>query len=344
MVISIDRYQELIHIPICAFNGVNKPDEQPNYGCGDIWTRTMRENIATYLAQAQEMREQELGFFLNATYTVEELDDTTANPHILSAKQLIALGKKVETLIASYTLVHRTIYNAIVDPVIITQAVDVSIDLAYLRVYKRDGDGVAYPVLPTSMRFEDGNAIIKIPRARLVDPAYDDDRENPLDYDDDDVFASTVDLVYEYPDASQAILYFWHEPSKFAETTQTGYGIIRDTRLSIIDAYPASWANSVASPVVHISSYWHRSHLRVSYLSGRINPSYDLQTIRLAHTLMPYEPCHCEPVHMYWQNDVTKDDGNPLTPYGQSNAAVDVWIKDSRSKIGTGYTIGKGIK
>ena len=342
MTITLDRYQELMTLPVNAFNGLNKPDEQPRYACATIWKQSDRMNLLRFLTQAEFMREQELGYYLSPTQIDDEMFMKTNNPHILSKKHLRGLGKVVsEDISISTALSHETIYDEIIDPVVVTVATTVT-NADEVHVYKYSDDGLKHEVLPTFKSISSGTLTMKIPRARLVDPDLLDDRDDHLMYEDTSNFVTTVDIVREYLDPSQAVVYYWTECNTFAESTQTGYGVIRDNRLSIVEAYPAVWSGGSAAPVRFSTVNVHG--VRISYQSGlMVDVPQDIMTIRLAHSLMPYEPCTCEPVHQYWQADVERDPSDVNTPYGASVAAVAAWIADSRAKVGFSTTTG-GIR
>jgi len=337
--LHLDRYQVLMRLPINAFNGLNKPTEGNDYQCSTIWKQSERENLGRFLAQAQSIREQQLNFKLQRTALGDEADFNTKNPHILAWKKLYAIGKMVTVDVADVALALRDIYDNIIDPLYITQAVTFT-DTREAVFYKPGTDQI---VNPTSITISGGILTARIPRARIVDPDYLDDREDSLDYYDDSVMLDTLELKREYIDPAQGVEFHYRECSaNFTYSIQTGYGEITDSRLAIIRAYPATWTDGVPSRILDGACHHHYEKVVFHYVAGENQSDVlDLQTCRLAHTLMPVEPCSCDPVHQYWLNDNVRDPSNNVTPYGASVAAVDTWAKDYFARVAIGgYTIG----
>lgn len=333
--LSLDRYQELMRLPIAAFNGLNNPLEVNEYQCSTIWKQSMRNYLAQFIAMAEEVREKELGFYLGPKCVEDELYDAKANPLILDRKHLIGLGKETFTVIqAASTLVLRDIgTGAIIDPVILVVATTVT-DTSEIRIRY---PGETEEIHPSKITIAGGNATIYIPRSRLVLPALNDDRELHLQYDDDTNFLTTVDVYRRYLDVTTALTYFYLDTA-FAEQTHGAYGKIQNNRLSLVDTYPAVWSGSTPT---YESMCWTMCgdvwRLKASYESGiRYTQQTEIETCRLTHTLMPYSPCDCSPVQQYWQNDRTPLQEGYTTPYGNTTGALEAWMHDSRTKIGFG--------
>lgn len=326
--LSIDRYQELLNLPIAAFNGLNKPDEVPVYQCASIWRQRNRDNLARYLLIAEEKREQELGYYVAPKY-IENEEYSVANPLILSKKNLIAIGKRTVTSIQSgYAITYRT-GGVIIDPVIVTIPTSLTTTSGIYVCHSDDT-----PITPSSIVITGGNLVIKIPRSRLVKPELKDDREDPLQYDDDDNFVVTVDVKLTTYDADEGLKYVKFG-TDFAEEVTDGKFLIKNYRLSIIEVNLEEILCSVSGFLDCSSSS--NPIIRVSYVSGRQNSVMtEMQTLRLAHCLMPFEPCSCEAAHQYWRDDVTENPQNIITPYGNKSGAVEAWVADSRSKVGQG--------
>ena len=90
--LTLDRYQEIMRLPINAFNGLNKPEEEPVYECSTIWKQGERDGLAMNLGQAEEMRIQELGYYLAPRYTM--VDYQYGAPLILDKKHLVDIGEQ----------------------------------------------------------------------------------------------------------------------------------------------------------------------------------------------------------------------------------------------------------
>jgi len=337
LAVTLDRYQELMRLPIAAFNGLNKPDENPVYACSTIWKKSERDAVLLALHQAEEMREEELGYHIAPKYEV--MDNLEyASPIILPVnKHLIKLGKKTVVDIQDGYVLNLGVESAPNDPVILTVATTVT-DIGEIFVYYPNED---YKITPYSISISAGVATIKIPRSRLVKPELQDDREDPLDYYENDNFLATVDIKRIYYDPATMFEYVWLSDcntctlSTLTTTTQNAYARISDHRLAIIYHEPTSYAGGVWTRVsmaqCNIPDYV------IAYtLSGRQSSTItEMQTIRLAHTVMVNKPVSCPTVHQMWQEDI-QPVPNMWTPYGNSAGAVQAWIADARQKVGQG--------
>jgi hypothetical protein len=335
--ITLDRYQELMGLPLNAFNGLNNPDEINDYVCSTIWTQGHRDYLAKYLAASEEMREQELGFFIAPKYISNERHVPKSST-ILNRKWFVKIGKKTDTLISSgVSLVLSTIYG-VYDPVVIIVPTTVTDASEILVTYP--GEKIA--IHPTYVSISGGNVEIRIPRGRLVDPTLNDDREDHLDYFDDANFITSVDVYRRWYDPTYGIEIVSHIENTFTESIKAGFALVLDNRTAVVEVHQATWVAGVPSPDC-AASCTDFKFMRINYLSGRQSSiKVELETARLAHTLMPYSPCACEPVQLYWLDDCNSKDYD-LTPYGNKSGAINAWIADSRSKIGFGTAIG-GIK
>lgn len=339
---SLARYQELMDLPIAAFNGLNNPDEYPKYECNNIWQPMQRAELVRYLAQAEERRERLLGYYLSPKYIVDERHDYG---QILSLeyKHLIYIGKIAASTISTSEALALGSESSPNDPVTITVSTSVT-DPSEINVFHA---GTTTRIVPSAVSIASGVATIEIPRSRLVDPSLLlQRREDPLNYYENDNFVTTVDVVRIYNDPADAVSLVW-SPEQLAlfgvrrypngtEQTQTAMGYIkgyRARRLSKITVYPATYASGVWTGVYPRYSC-PAAYVDVSYLSGiqRSNDS-DLMTIRLAHTFMPNAPCSCAYVEQMWKADSKEA---PWTPYGNTAGAMAAWLHDSQARIGHG--------
>jgi hypothetical protein len=345
--LSLDRYQEIMHLPIAAFNGLNKPDEEPVYQCSTIWKESERRKLAEFLAKAEEKREDQLAYHISPKHDVDERHIYT-NVIELNWKHLVALGKRVLTDISlGYALSHGS-ESAPNDPVTITVSTTVT-EASELAVFHY---GTNKKIRPSRVEIAGGVATIKVPRARLVKLSLLDDREDHLSYYENDNFVTHVDVKRDWTDPSQGIEFVWLPsqgitcPHGCTELTQTGCGHVvqeRGYRIATISVTPATWSGQTPTSTyfravgggIVVSCGIDPALVRVSYLSGRRSSiSTEILTARLAHTLMPYAPCSCPTVHLYWKEDRT--DTKTWTPYGSKHGAVQAWVEDSQSRIGAG--------
>lgn len=340
LALSIDRYQEIMQIPIAAFNGLNWPEEQPQLECANIWNQQSRDTLAMYIAAAEESRERELNYHLAPKYVVGEEQEYRSNIQ-LSRKHLIAIGSKATTTIESgATVTLRDLYSSIIDPVIIT--VDDG------ETYVADEIIICYPgeeveIRPSSVSVSGTTVTIKIPRSRLVKTELNDNRSDHLYYINDDNFLETVDVKRMYTDPATGIEYVWPKSQlrqyctpNCDEVIQTGCAQTlghRAKRIANITTFPVNWSDGVATGT-KFSQRCNPRYVRVSYLSGVQNSiRSELLTARYAHTLMPNKPCSCPLVEQYWHEDKEMID-NFFTPYGNMKGAIDAWMVDSRAQIG----------
>jgi len=342
--LTVDRYQEIMQLPINAFNGLNNPDEVPVYECSTIWKQSERDNLAMFLARSEEMREQELGYHIAPKY-LEGEEHAYDVPVILSRKHLIAIGTRATTVIQSGVVLNLGVETAPNDPVVFT------VDITGRSVANSSEIYVYYPgetvrIYPSSISIAANTATIRIPRARLVRPSFNDNRDDHLSYYENDYFLATVDVVRCYTDVSDGAYIVWDSIGRViagyitypdaSETAQHANVQVlgaRAYRLAIVHCYPATAALAGA----YFTICAHPSTIRVSYLSGRRSSiGTEMETARLAHVLMPNVPCTCPYVVQYWGEDRMKDPSGLVTPYGNESGAVKAWLSDSRAKVGQG--------
>jgi hypothetical protein len=326
--LTLDRYAELMGIPEAAFNGLIKDEEIPQYACNTVWKKRHRDNLAMYIAMAEETREEELGYHISRKYLTET--HMFGNPITLKRAYVSQVGEEtVSTIQAGYTLTYGN------DPVTVSIATTVS-SANEIRIYYPGED---VEIHPSNISISGGIATISIPKSRLVKPELNDDREDTLRYDNGDNFLETVDVKRVYYDETAGIEYIWVSSTTYAELTQQGKPILENSRLGILKTYPALYANGVWAA----KSYTYDSlplQIRVKYVSGRASSQrVELLTAKLAHTLMPFKPIDCEAVTQYWQKDLEVNKRAVITPYGSSNGAVEAWVFDSRQKLGHGGMI-----
>lgn len=332
-----DRYQEIMQIPINAFNGLNDPLEMPKYQCATIWNQELRDMVAFWFSVAEQTRIYELNYHLSPKYIVGEEHDIVF-PVMLDRKHLIAMGTKATSDIElGVTITHRTEANAIIDPVVITMDDGTAYSESEVVVYY-PGEDVA--IRPSRISISGTVITIHIPRARLVKPELNDNRSDHLQYINDDNFLTEVDVkrVYTAPDG--AATYVWYNtPITSTSTLQsmTAVPIIQGTR-----AYRISSVEVYANGCMNLAPNWcgrQPTRLRMSYLSGKAANAVDeVLTVRLAHTLMPNKPSNCPVVDQFWDEDNTILENGVVTPYGNTQGAMKAWIADSRAKVGIAGT------
>jgi hypothetical protein len=330
--VSLDRYQELIRLPEAAFNGIMRASDADCYECAAIWKQSDRDGLAIGLAQAEQMREAELGYFVAPKYIADE-EQEYKFPIVLNMKMLIGIGTSNIDDIRLNVPLSLSAGGVIYDPVVINVATIVT-DPNEICVFYH---GYNVQIHPSSVTISGGIVTIKIPRSRLLNPCVDTNCDPPPEYDDDNNFLTTVDVKRCYLDPSDgAYMVCKSGCDPCSSTDQLLYTRIVDHRTSIVKYHPATYANGV-STCIDISCCT-PSYLRISYLSGRVSSmSTEMDTIRLAHTLLPsITPYSADICKGCWIGDRDIVKGAEFTPYGIMLGATTVWLRDSRAKVGYG--------
>lgn len=325
--LTLDRYQEVMQIPIAAFNGLNLPTELPVHSCTGIWSQTKRDDLAKYIAKAEELREKHLNYFLSKKQYTERMDYSRVAT--LSKKQLVTIGRYTTTDIElDYPLVYRDFYGAILDPVVVTFSTDVT-STAEIAIYY-PGEDVR--ITPERIIIADGVCTVLIPRSRLVKPELNDDREDKLMYSSDANFLEKIDLRRRYVSTADGIIIRGLRSTDLIEIdVSSAVGVLkgnRAARVSSIEVFPNT--PSIACAIIG------NKIMNVTYISGFTSNGMEIDTARLAHTYMPSIPCNCPLVAMYWAEDVKQS--KYTSPYGNKEGAIQIYTNDMSLKVGIGGT------
>lgn len=353
--VKLPRYAQIIQADECAFFGVFRDDaEHPD--CRDIWTKAQRDDIARYLAEAQEEIENEVGYFLSPRYVVGQLsEEPNGNDRLtdnrryglpLSARwmKVIAGGVRAATDVALASVVNHAADPAVVGPIATALT-----DTAEIHVYH---PGTDVEIWPSVITITGGNLTITIPRCRMVKSALADNPKAGLDYNDTTNFESTVDVKRIYTDSStNAVLVWPHQCNSVcascgcSEYTQTACIYIRDERLGTLDVLPAtysdgSWRGSGASCLPG-----RPERVRLNYLAGMKDLTRQAEDVivRLAHAKQPAEMCGCQVAHRMWERDrnvptvLTRERLN--APWGFSDGAYTTWRWAQTMKVSRGSVL-----
>lgn len=341
--LSLDRYQEIMRLAPAAFNGLLKADEENCFPCASIWKQYDRDAIAEAIGQAEDMREQELGYHLAPAYLLDEEWDY-GFPTILKKKHLIEIGEPATSNIQLAVPLVLSILGVINDPVVITIPTTVT-STAEICVYYPGEDVQIYP---SKVTIAGGNVTIEIPRSRLVDPSVDTNCDPAPRYDNDANFLNAVDVKRCYNNPQGAFFVWFGDCSipclsSFTETTQDAYGRITDKRLSIVEFYPAAYSGGSFTPSQSFLQCCQPCRIRISYKSGRQSSmNTELLTARLAHTLLSeLVPYAQNPCSQCYKDDRVIDPSKLITPYGTATGAIKAWVADSRNKVGQGFKFPK---
>lgn len=330
--LTLADYARLISYDECAFFGVSY-DGQTQFDCRTLWTEAQRLAVWRALVQAQEMMEEELGYPLcpkwitgsPTAYGDSRYVDTQDYYGHQTTRwgHLIAGGVRATATIEADAVVNLATEPATVGPITCTLS-----DVKEVKVYHPVSGA---EITPSNMTYAGGALTIYIPRCRLTEtPNLTDEG---IAYTNTAAFLDAVDVVRVYNDPStNAVLVTPHvcdgacTLNGCAEYTQTACMYIRDHRLGLVDVVPATY-----------SSGWRAGGstcicgggelVRLNYQAGLWSLDYTLKMalVRLAHSLMPDEPCGCSVTQRQWEADRKRPD--VLTaerlncPFGASEGA-----------------------
>jgi len=314
--VPLERYAQRVSYPECQFYGVRNEATLQSSACREMWSLAQREMIAYYLVEAQKLIEDELGYFVCPTWVMgvqsevaeyndkqRYVDQQTYNHCDLTRwGYLIQAGKRTQTVILEDAVVSHAADPAVIGP--IATAVT---DENEVFVFYPDSN---LRIMPSQIDISGGNMTIYIPRCRMVKASLLDTPSSGLDYTDLTNFQASVDIYRIYTDTTQqATLVTPHVcgtnclSSACSEYTRTGCMYIHDHEIGHVSVKPAtysggSWnySNTGCSP---------SSLIRLYYLSGQngLTRLMEDAIIRLAHSLMPEEPCGCDVVQRLWARD-----------------------------------------
>jgi hypothetical protein len=294
--------------------------------------------VAQALLDAQDMIEEEIGYFLTPKWTVDERHPY-AMPLLAKWGHIIAGGVRADTVIAAAVAPS---YAA--DPATVTVN-GVTCDADNIHVYHAGTDS---EIEPESIVIAGGVLTVSIPWCRLVAPAYEDTPEDGLIYADVATWgAATVDVRCVTNDpATQAVLL--SPPACTCISTpcaDTEYSACIHVRLPVIsslDVTRGSYANGAWTrlPMCHCV-HW----IDLNYLSGltTLPRGAEDAIIRLAHSLLPQAVCGCDSVLALWKRDtnvplvLTRERIN--APFGLSDGAWYAWQWTQTHKLRRGSVL-----
>lgn len=353
MAVPLARYAQIVNYDECALWGV-RDDTLPDRACRPIWTVQQREDARRYLALAQSMIEEQVRYPLVDRWFVEEHPLTlgerewntlccwgAVGPVVLDHAYLVEAGARAKTLVSAALAPDYTI-----DPATVTLSAALLDGLygvdnwpapdeivlehdngetIYSSGYMADASGYSYTV-PWCRLVQPGLAALATPG-------------EPLHYEDPTIYALTVQAWWERSDPAYQAAFL----DASGEVVRLGRADPYNATLGHVLVTPATTdgditllpAVSAASPlVVGCRPRWLR--LRVYYRArGPLTRELESAIVRLAHTLMPSEPCGCEVLTAMWERDrevppvLTADYIN--NPLGVSAGAMNAyaWVRDN---------------
>lgn len=343
--VRLARYAQRIEYTECAFFGVNWEGNQ-NYQCRNIWSKFQRDNIAFYLAEAQQEIEDVLQFFLAPTWVVGTLAESPGyDPRLVDEQNYCdpcarrpcpgttRWGRVIEPGIkATATVALAATVSQLTDPGVVTINPVTFTNTAEVRVYH---PGTDIEIDPSLVTIAAGTLTILLPRCRTVKPEFADNPADGIDYATLTNFESTVDVkrVYNNP-ATNAVLAHRQACADAAcsEHTHTACLYFNDRGTGIFEVSPANYND--------VTTDWDRACLslchspkvmRLYYRAGLTTLDRQMEdaVIRLAHSKMPIEPCGCMVTQRLWERDrfiptsITRERAN--NPFGLSDGAWMAW-------------------
>lgn len=306
--LTLDRYRQLMNIPLCAFNGVENPNETL-LGCDNIWTQWEREMIAQALADAEGMLAEHLRYWLGVRF-LQDQGHSYTNPIVLDYGHIVGAG------IEAQTAVTPSASDFTVDPATITVAQsDFSGGTSEIQIIETSSGLEIYPDKVTSVG---ANYVIEIDQCKLVEWDDLETQIDPIDYDAAFPAATWLKLadltIYRhYLDTSdQATVEFGPNcqlvlcGSACAGTSQDGCVYVIDPTISKVRVQLADYSSGTgtwtfASPL--ITQCHPDDKVTVNYQAGHLPPNWEQAVRRLAHTYMDVTPCGCNLFKMIVNRD-----------------------------------------
>lgn len=332
--ISLVRYAQRIHQNECAFWGVANPAEvEIGYGCDTIWSQWMRDDIAYYLAEAQQEIEQQVNFPICSHWFTDEQHDLSC-PIQTDWGHVIEPGVMATSVVDEDAPIDYGTEPASIGP-IATTVTDIN-EIAVLY------PGSWRQILPLTMEISGGFLNITIPRCRMVAA---DKLENPVqgwDYDDLDNFLETVDIKRIYNDPSTQAELIWRECNSCESQSQDACIYVKNGKVGSVEVRAATFSEDVWTPLNRFCKPV--ESVRLNYKAGA-GLTYQMEDtiIRLAHSKMPDELCGCETFMRHWRRDrhvpeiLTRERLN--NPFGMNDGAWIAWRFTQSQKMYRGATL-----
>jgi hypothetical protein len=302
--LTLDRYRQLMNLPMCYFNGVERSGESTT-ACDHCWSQWEREMVAQALYDAENNLAVWLGFKLGFHFE-EDLDHVWTDPLLLNWGHIVGAGIQGLTDVTATV----TASDFTVDPALITIPQTSFTGGASEILITETATGLE--IVPDSITATGANYVIAISQCKLIewDNLENQTQDTCIDYSAVYPAATWLKLadltIYrEYLDTThQATIEFgpdcacWYCGASCSGTQYSGCVYVIDEEISKVrvqmsdyDAATASWTCS--SPVL-CGCYSGDKVASVHYLAGTTSvPGWEQAVIRLAHTYIVVEPCGC---------------------------------------------------
>lgn len=312
------RYAQRINYRECAFFGITHPDNA-RYACRELWSQHQRENVQQALLLAQEQIERVINYPLAPKWYTDEMHlirderGKHINLYQTSVGHIIAPGVMSETMIAEDAYVDYAHEPAeIIIPNVTCAVEDVHVFHANTDVQ----------ISTTKKVIEDGVLTIQIPWCRMLDPKYWYETD-PIMYEEVITWgAHEVDVkCIANDDTTQAVLHGRRYCAKCETQTTDACMYVKQPRFGLVTIAPEA------------CTCGHYDGVSLNYYAGQrgITRIAEDAIIRLAHAMMPTEPCGCEVTQRMWARDrempkyfLSRERIN--APFGMTEGAWYAWI------------------
>jgi hypothetical protein len=316
LAVNLPRYSQIVDYAEPAFFGVAHPVNK-EYACREVWSHDQRIAVYRALQNAQSKVDSVAEYPLLPTWIGPERHPL-GNPIVLKYGQLIQLGQKAITAYAGQTVDDAT------DPAIITVTGGAVADVNEIHVYH---PGTHVEIYPSDIVNLGADLVISIPLVRMVAIAFENTPAGGLQYPAalpmvTPWYEVTVDVEREYLSptlpAVQYVSYGCGEACTCPDPTlYDGCGYVLNSEMSIISAATLGCV-CIPGDTRFVDVYYQAG------LTSLTSESEDI-LVRLAHALMPNEPCGCDFLKGRWRGDqkvpeiLTAEREN--CPWGMSNGA-----------------------
>lgn len=333
--LSLDDYQIQMRIPICAFNGVDSPNETLQQ-CDKIWTQADRDELAQALNDAEGMLATLQRFWIGPRYLVDT-DLAWTNPMQLEWGYIVGPGIRARDEVTPSASDFTT------DPATITVAQASFPGGTSEIVVIEDSSGLE--IEPNKITSSGVNYVLEIDQCRLIE--WDD-----LEYQIDPItynaaFPATTWLkladltVYrQYRDeTTQATITYAPLCSCFCTTGEACAGteatacvFVLDDQISMVRANRATESGGTWTcdySAVCTCSCVVGDKIEVSYEAGTTDtPGWERAIRSLAHTMLYSEICSCSSLFdrtVRIDQAILDDPTRAFNPWGPMRGAWFAW-------------------
>lgn len=296
--LSLDEYRKLFNIPLCAFNGVENPDEN-RHACDHYWEQWERDHLAQALEDAEGMFANEMRFYFGERFLTDH-DKIWSDPLQLRYGHVVGGG------IRATTEVTPSASNFTIDPATITVATaDFPGGTSEIRV---EDDETGLEIEPDEVTTVGANYVISISQCKLIDMDILNAMEgnDPVEYDNTFPAATWLKLadltVYrEYLDtSSQATITYgpacvcWCSDGACTGSDYTGCVFVTDRKIGTVRVNRATYSDGWSCDHTAICGCYKGDKVTVHYRAGTDDiPNWKRAVYRLAHTLIEVDYCGC---------------------------------------------------